>query len=83
MGVRTVVAEPDPVKPGWRGQRAEQQAVYANRRRLRGPSGGAWLPKRDGHLTPRRACCNQNSCGSSKWKTRIAKGISGREGVSG
>ncbi len=46
MGVRTVVAEPERGRQCWRGQKAEQQAVYANRRRLRSPSGRAWLRKR-------------------------------------
>lgn len=34
--VRTYIAEPDRGRRRWRGKAGEQQAVYANRRRLRG-----------------------------------------------
>jgi transposase len=38
-GVRTYVSEPERGRQRWSGQAAEQQAVYANRRRVRGERG--------------------------------------------
>jgi transposase len=38
-GVRTYISEPDRGRQQWNNQNAEQQAVYANRRRLRGERG--------------------------------------------
>jgi hypothetical protein len=35
VGVQTIVSEPERGRQNWRGQAAERQAVYANRRRLR------------------------------------------------
>ncbi|MDW8356226.1 MAG: transposase [Bryobacterales bacterium] len=39
MGVRSYVAEPERGRRRWQGQVAEQRAVYANRRRIRGARG--------------------------------------------
>jgi transposase len=49
-GVRTVISEPDRGRQHWREQAAEQQAVYANRRRLRSESGKRLLRRRGEHL---------------------------------
>lgn len=39
MGVRTYISEPERGTQRWSGQKREQQAVYANRRRVRGERG--------------------------------------------
>jgi transposase len=39
LGVRTYISEPDRGRRNWRGKAAAQQAVYANRRRIRGVRG--------------------------------------------
>ena len=39
-GVRTYISEPERGRQRWAGQRAEQHAVYANRRRVKGERGG-------------------------------------------
>jgi transposase len=39
LGVRTYIAEPDRGRRNWEGKQAEKEAVYANRRRIRGERG--------------------------------------------
>jgi transposase len=39
MEVRSYIAEPDRGERNWQGKQAEQEAVYANRRRIRGARG--------------------------------------------
>jgi transposase len=39
LQVRTYIAEPERGERNWRGKQAEKQAVYANRRRIRGAYG--------------------------------------------
>jgi transposase len=39
MGVRTYIAEPDRGRRNWEGKQAEKEAVYGNRRRIRGERG--------------------------------------------
>ena len=39
LGVRTYIAEPDRGRRNWEGKRAEKEAVYGNRRRIRGDRG--------------------------------------------
>ena len=39
MGVRTYIAEPERGARNWEGKQAEKEAVYANRRRIRGERG--------------------------------------------
>jgi transposase len=39
MGVRSYIAEPERGRRRWAGREAERQAVYANRRRIRGARG--------------------------------------------
>jgi transposase len=46
FGVRTYISEPDRGPQGWIDQRAERDAVYANRRRIRGPRGKHLLRRR-------------------------------------
>ena len=46
MGTRTYMSEPDRGRRRWRGKSAEQAAVYANRRRVRGERGKALLRRR-------------------------------------
>jgi len=46
MGIRGYVSEPDRGRRNWEGKAAERDAVYANRRRIRGHRGKALLRKR-------------------------------------
>ncbi len=46
VGVRTLIAEPERQRQRWAGQRAAQAAVYANRRRLKTPTGRALMRRR-------------------------------------
>lgn len=46
FGVRTYVSEPDRGPQGWIDQRVEHDAVYANRRRIRGTRGKRLLRRR-------------------------------------
>lgn len=39
LGVRSYIAEPDRGERNWQGKQAEKEAVYANRRRIRGERG--------------------------------------------
>jgi transposase len=50
LGVRTYISEPDRGPQGWVDQRAERDAVYANRRRIRGARGKRLLRRRGGLL---------------------------------
>ncbi len=45
-GLRTYCSEPNRGRQQWRGQQREQQAVYANRRRIRGERGLQLLRQR-------------------------------------
>lgn len=45
-GVRSYIPEPDRGKRNWDGKQAEKEAVYANRRRIRGVRGKRLLKKR-------------------------------------
>ena len=45
-GFRTYISEPDRPSHRWRGQHAARDAVYANRRRIRGARGVALLRRR-------------------------------------
>ena len=45
-GVRTYIAEPDRGRRQWEGKDAERDAVYANRRRIRGRRGRRLMRKR-------------------------------------
>lgn len=49
-GVRSYVPEPDRGKRNWEGKQAEKEAVYANRRRIRGVRGKRLLKKRGEYL---------------------------------
>ena len=51
-GVRSYISEPERGPRKWEGKRAEQAAVYANRRRIRGKRGKALLRRR-GELVER------------------------------
>ena len=44
--VRSYVSEPQRGRRNWEGKEAEQQAVYANRRRIKGPRGRRLMRKR-------------------------------------
>ena len=57
VGLRSYVSEPRRGRRRWRGDRQAQQAVYANRRRIRGERGkrllrqrGEWLERPCAHL---------------------------------
>jgi transposase len=46
LDIRTYISEPDRGPQSWTGQEAERDAVYANRRRIRGTRGKRLLRKR-------------------------------------
>ena len=46
LGIRTYCSEPDRGRRNWKDKSAERDAVYANRRRIRGRRGKALLRKR-------------------------------------
>jgi transposase len=46
LGVRTYVSEPKRGRRNWRGKAAEREAVYANRRRIRGRRGKKLMRQR-------------------------------------
>jgi transposase len=46
MGIRAYVSEPDRGRRNWKNKPAEQKAVYANRRRIRGERGKELLRRR-------------------------------------
>ena len=52
LGIRTYASEPNRGRRNWRGKSAEREAVYGNRRRIRGGRGKALLRKR-GELVER------------------------------
>ena len=45
-GIRTYISEPDRGRRNWKGKEAERDAVYANRRRIRGHRGKQLLRRR-------------------------------------
>ena len=45
-GIRSYISEPDRGRRNWKAKAAEREAVYANRRRVRGKRGKALLRKR-------------------------------------
>jgi transposase len=55
--IRTYISEPDRGRRDWEGKAAEQVAVYANRRRIRGERGKALLRKRGERLERPFAHC--------------------------
>jgi transposase len=46
QGIRSYLSEPDRGKRNWKGKSAERDAVYGNRRRIRGRRGKALMRKR-------------------------------------
>jgi transposase len=46
LGIRTYISEPDRGRQSWTDQEAERDAVYANRRRIRGTRGKRLLRRR-------------------------------------
>ena len=50
LGLRTYISEPDRGPQTWRGHREERDAVYANRRRIRGARGKRLLRRRGERL---------------------------------
>ena len=57
VGLRSYVSEPRRGKRRWRGDRQGQEAVYANRRRIRGERGQRLLRQRGEQLErPVRIC---------------------------
>ena len=50
LGVRTYISEPDRGRRHWRGKAAARDAVYANRRRIRGARGHRLLRQRGERL---------------------------------
>jgi len=52
LGVRTYISEPDRGRRNWEGKQAARDAVYGNRRRIRGAR-GRWLLRRRGERLER------------------------------
>ena len=50
LGIRSYVSEPDRGRRNWKGKSAAREAVYANRRRIRGPRGQRLLRQRGERL---------------------------------
>ena len=50
LGIRTYISEPDRGRRTWRGKPEARAAVYANRRRIRGPRGTALRRRRGEYL---------------------------------
>jgi transposase len=50
LGIRTYISEPKRGRRNWTGKTAERDAVYANRRRIRGDHGKALLRRRVIHI---------------------------------
>ena len=50
LGIRSYISEPRRGRRRWRGDREAQEAVYANRRRIRGDRGRRLLRQRAEHL---------------------------------
>ena len=50
LNLRTYIAEPDRGRRAWHDKGAERDAVYANRRRLRGRRGAALVRQRSERL---------------------------------
>jgi transposase len=50
LGIRTYISEPDRGRRNWQDKPEARDAVYANRRRIRGPRGRRWLRRRGEYL---------------------------------
>ena len=61
LGVRSYLSEPRRGRRRWRGDREAQEAVYANRRRIRGDRGRRLLRQRAEHLE--RPCAHLYATG--------------------
>jgi transposase len=57
MGIRSYASEPDRGRRNWKGKQAERDAVYANRRRIRGERGKRLLRRRGEFLERPFAHC--------------------------
>jgi transposase len=71
LGLRTYISEPDRGRQHWKGQHAERDAVYANRRRIRGERGqqlmrlrGELLERPNAHLYETAACAGPICAGT-------------------
>ena len=53
MELRTYIAEPQRGERNWAGKSAEKEAVYANRRRIRGATGKRLQAQREGERIER------------------------------
>ena len=69
IGVRTYVSEPDRGRRNWIDKEAEREAVYANRRRIRGPRGKRLLRRR-GELLERGFAHELNTGGMRRTHLR-------------
>ena len=68
IGVRSYVSEPNRGRRRWTGQAAARDAVYANRRRIRGARGKRLLRQRGSYwngptrISTRPAGCDASIC---------------------
>jgi transposase len=77
MDIRTYVSEPERGRQSWIGQHAERDAVYANRRRIRGPRGQRLLRRR-GELLERPCAHLYESGGLRRTQVRGHENIQKR-----
>ena len=64
LGVRTYISEPDRGRRHWRGKASARDAVYANRRRIRGARGtGCCGNAGSGSSAPTRISTRPGGCG--------------------
>jgi transposase len=72
--IRTYISEPDRGRRCWEGKRDEREAVYANRRRIRGRRGRALLRKR-GELVERTFAHGYDTGGMRRTHLRTHENI--------
>ena len=76
--VRTYCSEPNRGRQRWKGQKREQQAVYANRRRIRGRRGKLLLRQREAGTLERTSLRSRRNEASASQRPREHPQASGR-----
>ena len=72
LGMRSYISEPERGRRRWRGKQREQQAVYANRRRIRGAAASGcydYAARRRNaalRICMKPAACDERICGAAK-----------------
>ena len=76
-GIRTYISEPDRGRRNWKGKEAERDAVYSNRRRIRGNRGKRLLRRR-GELIERSFAHAYETGGMRRTHLRVHENITKR-----